>query len=162
MKGLAEWSVRNSLLVNLLTVFIFIAGGIAVWEMRREAFPNISLDIVQVTTKYPGATASQVEKLITTPIEKELKEVDDIKEMVSVSTEGYSAVFLTIEPDAENKDRVVNDIQRAVDRAEDLPADLEDKPIVEELTARLRAMAEGDRGLGLRIVTVQILSLIHI
>ncbi len=133
---LAEWSVKNSLLVNLLTVFVLVAGCFALFQLRREAFPNINLDIVQVTTRYPGATPGQIEKLISIPIEKELKELDDIKEMVSASAEGLSLIYLTIEPDAPDKPKIVNDIQRAVDRTEDLPADLEDKPIVEEITTR--------------------------
>jgi multidrug efflux pump subunit AcrB len=133
---LAEWSVKNSLLVNLLTAFAIIAGIFAIVTLKREAFPNITFDIVQVTTRYPGATPEQIEKLITIPIEKELKEVDDIKEMVSASVEGISLIFLTIEPDAENKPKIVNDIQRAVDRAEDLPADLEDQAVVREIMTK--------------------------
>lgn len=133
---LAEWSVKNSLLVNLLTVFILVAGILSVFKLNREAFPNINFDIVEVKTTYPGAIPEQIEKLITIPIEKELKEVSDIKEMVSVSVEGLSLIYLTIEPDAKDKPKIVNDIQRAVDRAEDLPDDLEDKPVVRELKTK--------------------------
>lgn len=133
---LAEWSVKNSLLVNLLTVFILVAGGLAVFTLKREAFPNINFDIVEVRTTYPGATPEQVEKLITIPIEKELNEISDVKEMVSVSSEGISLIFLTIEPDARDKPKIVNDMQRAVDRVDDLPDDLEDKPIVRELNTK--------------------------
>ena len=57
---LAEWSVKNSLFVNLLTVFILVAGGISIFTINREAFPNIKFDIVQVTTKYRGSTPSQM------------------------------------------------------------------------------------------------------
>ncbi len=133
---LAEWSVKNSLFVNLITAFIVVAGIISIFSLNREAFPNIVFDIVQVTTRYPGATPEQMEKLITIPIEKEIKEVEDLKEIFSVSAEGISVIFITIEPDAKNKPKIVNDIQRAVDRAEDLPADLEDLPVVRELTTK--------------------------
>lgn len=139
---LSEWSVRNSLLVNMLTIFTIFAGILAVFANRREAFPNFSFDIVQISTRYPGATASQIEKLITIPLEKELKEVDDIKDLVSASTEGFSYIYAVIESDAPNKDKTVNDIQRAVDRAEDLPADLKDKPVVEEISTKNTPMLE--------------------
>ncbi|MFO1463512.1 MAG: efflux RND transporter permease subunit [bacterium] len=142
MKALSEWSVRNGLLVNLLTVFIIIAGVMALLNNRREAFPNFSFDVVQVSTRYPGSTPAQIEKLITVPIEKELKEVDELKEMVSASVEGMSLIYLVIEPDAANKDKVVNDIQRAVDRAEGLPDDLKDKPVVEEFTTKNTPLLE--------------------
>jgi multidrug efflux pump subunit AcrB len=133
---LAEWSVKNSLLVNLMTVFILLAGIMAVFSLKREAFPNINFDIVEIRTNYPGSTPEQIEKLITIPIEKELNEVSDIKEMVSASAEGISLIFLTIEPDAANKPKIVNEIQRAVDRVEDLPDDLEDQPIVREMLTK--------------------------
>lgn len=133
---LAEWSVKNSLLVNLLTVFIIVAGTLGIFTLNREAFPNINLDIVEVRTIYPGSTPEQVEKLLTIPIEKELKEVSDIKEMVSSSAEGISLIFLTIEPDASDKVKIVNDIQRSVDRVDDLPLDLEDKPVVREIKTK--------------------------
>lgn len=133
---LAEWSVRNSLLVNLLTLFVMVAGVFAIFTLRREAFPNFSFDVVQIATSYPGGAPQQIEKLITIPIEKELKEVDDIKEMVSASTEGFSMIYIVIEPDAKNKDKIVNDIQRAVDRAENLPEDLKEKPRVTEVSTK--------------------------
>ncbi|MCC6273097.1 MAG: efflux RND transporter permease subunit, partial [Deltaproteobacteria bacterium] len=67
MKSLSEWSVRNGLLVNLLTVFVIVAGVMALMNNRREAFPNFSFDVVQVRTHYQGATPAQIEKLITIP-----------------------------------------------------------------------------------------------
>jgi len=133
---LAEFSVKQSLFVNLLSVYFIVAGIIAAFGMSREAFPNISFDMVQVTTAYPGASAKEVEKLVTTPLEKELKEVDDIEEMRSSSLEGLSTIVLKLEADVKNKDEVVNDIQRAVDRVRDLPGDIEDDPLVADREAK--------------------------
>jgi multidrug efflux pump subunit AcrB len=96
-------------------------------------FPNVNLDLVVITTVYPGSTPSEIEKSITIPIEKELKKVDDLKEIRSVSLEGLSMITVEIEPDATNKDKTVNDIQRAADSAENLPSDLKDRPLVEEI-----------------------------
>lgn len=128
---LAEFSVKQSLFVNLLSVFCIIAGIAAAVGMSREAFPNISSGIVQVMTIFPGSSAEEVEKLITTPLEKELKEVDDIEEITSSSIEGISTIVMKMEADVENRDRVVNDVQRAIDRVRNLPEDAED-PLVNE------------------------------
>ncbi|NQT06942.1 MAG: efflux RND transporter permease subunit [Candidatus Omnitrophica bacterium] len=127
---IAEFSVKQSLFVNLLSVFFIIAGLIAAISMSREAFPNVSFDMVQVSTVYPGASAKEVEKLVTTPLEKELKEVDDVDEMTSASIEGLSTIILKLNPDVKNKDKLVNDMQRAVDRVKNLPADIKDDPLV--------------------------------
>jgi len=127
---LAEFSVKQSLFINLLSVFVIIAGVAAAIGMSREAFPNISFDMIMVTTSYPGASAEEVEKLVTIPLEKELKEVDDIEEMRSSSIEGLSTIVLKLEAGVKNKDDVVNNIQRAVDRVKNLPKDIYDDPLV--------------------------------
>ena len=103
------------------------------FRLKRDIFPNVNLDLVIISTVYPGSTPSEIEKRITIPIEKELKKVDDIKEIRSVSLESSSLIIVELEPDAENKDKTVSDIQRATDRAENLPTDLKDKPIVTDV-----------------------------
>ena len=133
---LAEFSVKNSLLVNSLSIFLVVAGLLALFRIEREAFPNFSFDIIVVSTPYRGAPPEVIEKRITIPIEKELKEVGDINKMYSISVEGLSEVILELDPDAPDKDRIYNDIQKAVDAADDLPEDLEDNPKVFEVRTR--------------------------
>lgn len=142
MNPLAKFSVNNTLLVNMLFVFVIIAGLLAMNDMTREAYPHFSFDMVVVQTTYPGATPSEVEKLITIPIERELKQIDDVKEISSVSAEGYSRIALKLEEDTPNKDRVINEIQRAVDRVDDLPDDLPDRPVVDDLKTQDRPIIE--------------------
>lgn len=124
--------VRQTVLVNLLAAFIVTVGAYTALNTRREAFPAVSFDLVTVVTAYPGASPEETEKLVTLPLEKELETVDGIKQMDSVSVENISTVILKIDPDAPNKDRVVMDIQSAVDRVADLPEDAED-PVVTEI-----------------------------
>ena len=127
----AKFSVKNSLLVNLLSVFLMVAGLFALSRINREAFPVFSFDIVQVLTVYRGAPAGEVEKLITIPLEKELKSVDGIDEMHSESLENSSWILLKLDPDARKPDKIIRDIQRAVDRVNDLPADADDPEVLE-------------------------------
>lgn len=137
MKSLAEFSVKNHLLINVISFFLVAMGVVAITkQLNREAFPNVNFDIVTVSTPYPGAVPEEIEKLITIPIEKELKQIDDIKDMHSVSVEGISIITLVLEEDAEDKRAIVDDIQRAVDSTENLPTDLPDKPRVDEIRTR--------------------------
>ena len=133
---LSEFSAKNPFLINLATIFVWAAGVTAFFRMPQDVFPAVDYDIVMVKAVYPGASAQQIEKLVTQPLEEELKEVQDIKQTDSASSEGLSLIFLTIEEDAKNKDRIVNEIQRAVDRTDDLPDDLVDRPVVEEFRTR--------------------------
>ncbi len=142
MRRIFEFVVKQPLFVNLLTLLVVVAGMMAMLNLNRDVFPNIQLDIVIIQTAYPGSTPKEIEKLITIPIEKELKEVSDIKEMTSISLEGASTISIEIDPDAPDKSKVVTDIQRAVDRVDDLPDDLKDKPIVTEIETRNRPAVE--------------------
>ena len=131
-----RFSINNSLFVNLISAIILIVGLIVVSGMNREVFPNVAFDIVSITTAYPGATPEDIEKLITVPIEKELKEVDGVKEIRSTSAVSTSLIYVKIDPDESNKQKVVRDIQSAVDKARDLPRDIDDEPTVTEITSK--------------------------
>lgn len=140
--NLAEFSVKNPILINALTILIILTGIMAVTRIEREAFPNLSYDVVTVRTDYRGASPDIIEKRITIPLEKELKEVDDIQEMGSISMEGLSLIVLKLEPDASDKSKIIDDIQRAANEADDLPIDLDNPPRVKELKTKDQPLVE--------------------
>ncbi len=128
---LAEFSVRHSLFVNLLSLFLLLAGVFSLLRMRREAYPPVSFGRVIVNTVYAGASPEEVEKLVTVPLEKKLKRVDGIEEISSSSLENLSSITLKLSPEVKNEDKVVNDIQRAVDRVKNLPEGVEETEVEE-------------------------------
>jgi len=138
---LAEISVKNSLAINLISFFVLVLGIVSMFALKRDAFPDVSFDVVTVTTTYPVASPEDVEKLVTIPLEKEIKGVTGIKEMNSSSDEGLSVIGITIDPKTQDKDKVVDDIRRAVDRVTDLPQEV-DEPLVVEITTRERPILE--------------------
>lgn len=133
--SLPRFSVNQSLFINLVSATIIIIGLTVVLGMNKEVFPNISFDVVSITATYAGATPTDVEKLISVPIEKELKQVDGIKEIKSASTAGLSFIYVKIDPDESDKQKVIRDIQSAVDRVKGLPADVDD-PVVTEIASK--------------------------
>ncbi|OHD70177.1 MAG: hypothetical protein A2W19_05160 [Spirochaetes bacterium RBG_16_49_21] len=135
MKRLVAYFAERSLLVNIFSVGVLIAGIMFIFTAKREAFPRVEFDFVVVTTIYPGATSEDVEKHISIPIEDKLREVDGIEEISSSSIEAYSIISVKLDPDLENKDKTVNDIKNAVDLVTDLPEDAEQPETVEITTA---------------------------
>ena len=134
MKKTLEYFLKQSLFLNLFTLFIFLSGTIVLFTIQREAFPLVAMDIMTISTLYPGSSPKEVEKLVTIPVERALKEVDGIDTLHSVSIEGRSTVIAVIFEDLSKreKEKVKTDIQRAIDRIEDLPKDVE-KPTVQEI-----------------------------
>lgn len=133
MRKIINFLVSNSLFVNLFFVGITITGILFVMNAQREAFPRIDFDYVLISTIYPGATAEDIEKHVTIPIEDQLREVDGIDEISSDSLEARSIVVVKLDADLPNKDRTINDIQNAVDKVDDFPDDVQD-PDVKELS----------------------------
>ncbi|MDZ7663212.1 efflux RND transporter permease subunit [Thiohalophilus sp.] len=128
--------VERSLVVHLVSVFLIVLGIIAIANINREAFPNVNLDKVQIEIAYPGSSPEEIERIIITPIEQELRSLDGIDTMTSIAFPGSGRINLEVDPDATNRERIVSDVQLAVDRAR-LPTDMPEEPIVLEVDGKM-------------------------
>lgn len=142
MKKIIEFFISRGIFINLLSAIFLIVGGYYMTSMNREAFPNIDFDIVTVTTIFPGASSSEVEKLITIPLEDELKGLAGIDKMTSTSLENRSAIAIWVDPDEEDYQKVLDDVRSAVDRTRpELPEDAEN-PLITEITSSRQPVIE--------------------
>lgn len=132
MTRIVRYLVEHSLTINLVSIFLVAIGVFAAVKMNREAFPNVNLDLISIDAAYPGATPPEIEKLIITPIEQELKRLSGIDKMLSVAFPESGRITLELDPYARNRQRIVSDTQLAVARA-DLPRDLPNEPFVTEI-----------------------------
>jgi multidrug efflux pump subunit AcrB len=55
MKSILASFARNTVFANIAMLIIFLAGGMAVFSMIKETFPEFSLDSIIITVPYPGA-----------------------------------------------------------------------------------------------------------
>ncbi|MFQ5912899.1 MAG: efflux RND transporter permease subunit [Nitrospinota bacterium] len=131
MKALARFSVRNRVIINLLTIFVIGAGILTYWSMHREIFPEFSRQAIRINTEYLGASPEEVEKLITAKVEEELSDLDGLDELFSISHEGLSEILLKFRPGTE-MNRALDDVRAALDNVTDLPQEAE-KPKVQEV-----------------------------
>ena len=129
-----EFSIKQRVLVNMLTIGLFIAGVICVVNLRHEIFPSISTDIIVVTTIDSTLDAPEdVEQLITIPIEDELRDVEEVKEIRSVSSPNLSIIYLLLYDNVKDIQKVVNDVRQKVDQAKrDLPKTAEAPVTIEQ------------------------------
>lgn len=132
--NIAEFSVKNPVLVNLLMVAILVIGILTAMRLPLELFPSIKLEMVTVTTAFPGASAEDIEKLVSIPIEDEISDISGIKVVRSTSSEGRSFVVAEVET-GEDTDKLAQDIRSEIARIQDkLPEDAQE-PIIEEFNA---------------------------
>lgn len=136
MKTILTFFVNRALVVNLISIFIILLGIYAMYSINREAFPNVNLDNIAIGFSYPGASPDEIEQLIITPIEQELKSLDGIDKMNSVAFPSSGNINLEVDPDSVNRSRMVSDVQLAIDQAK-LPLDLPFDPVVTEIDGRV-------------------------
>lgn len=90
--GLSTASIKNRTTVAVLIAIILISGISSYITVPKESFPEVVVPEVFVGTPYPGNSPGDIEKLITRPIEKELKGITGIDEIISTSQQGYSSI----------------------------------------------------------------------
>jgi len=132
MKSIIAFFVKHGVLVNLTSVILLVGGIYAGINMQREAFPSINFDIIVVSGTYPGAAPREVERLLVTPIEQEMKGIDGINTIRSTSFSGTMQITIEVDPNFKDRSRLVSDIQQAINRA-DLPVDLPADPVITEV-----------------------------
>lgn len=97
--GLASWAINNpSVIYVMIAMFLFI-GLSAYFSMPREDFPEIKETKIYISTPFPGNTAEDIERLITDPLEDELKNISNVVEIVSTSQEDYSIITVEFDED---------------------------------------------------------------
>src|SRR6185436_12951567 len=79
VQRLVRWSLDNPLIVMLLTIGLVSAGGYAFSKVNIEAYPDPAPAIVEIIAKYPGASAEEVERQVTIPLEVALAGMPGLK-----------------------------------------------------------------------------------
>ena len=93
----SSWAIESGAVISVIIgVFLFL-GISAYFSMPRENYPEIKENQIFVSSVFPGNTAEDIERLITDPLEEELKGVKNLVDIVSTSRENVS--LITVEFD---------------------------------------------------------------
>jgi multidrug efflux pump subunit AcrB len=131
--GLSSFSVDNSTSIIILTLIITVLGLGAYRTMPKESFPEIVIPTVYIGTPYPGNSPVDMENLITRPIEKQLKSLNNVKDIKSTSVQDFSSIVVEFTPGVELA-KAIQDVKDAVDKSKsELPTDLDQDPNVLEV-----------------------------
>lgn len=130
MKNLGKWSVEHRVSVNLIMVFLIVAGLFTVMNMKRELFPQFSLDMIHIGVPYPGASPEEVEEGICIKIEEQLKSLEDVKTIYSSALEGYGSVTIELIPGTDITEKL-DEIRKEIDLIDSFPEQAEDPVVVD-------------------------------
>ncbi|MBE0340328.1 efflux RND transporter permease subunit, partial [Paenibacillus sp. 28ISP30-2] len=91
---MSQFSIRRPVTVFMLIIALLIGGGIFALRLPVEQMPDMKLPIAVVATSIPNSTPTEVEELVTKPIEKSLASIENVDTIQSESSEGTSMVII--------------------------------------------------------------------
>lgn len=136
MKSIIDAAVARSRPVLLILALVLISGSVAYLTIPKEADPDVAIPIIYILIPHDGISAQDAERLLVRPMEKELRNVEGLKEMRASAREGQATITLEFEAGFDS-DQALNDVREKVDVAKvELPAD-SDEPTVNEVNVAL-------------------------
>lgn len=124
------WFARNGVAANLTMLVLVVGGVISLITIKRELFPQFSLDTIVVRVPYLGAAPEEVEEAVNIRIEEALQGLEGIKEIRSTASENYGSVSIVVDKGFDLR-KVKEDVKTRVDAITTFPAETE-RPIIEE------------------------------
>jgi len=131
-----ERLIRNHPFANITFAVVILVGLAGYLLMPREQDPEINFNWVDISTVLPGASAEDVEKQVTVPLEEAIKNVQDIRFVLSASRENISNILVRFrEIDTRTFDKRINDLNREIQNKakSELPVEAKD-PRTTEIT----------------------------
>ncbi len=128
-----SFAIDNKVSIYVL-VFILVVFGLKAYnDIPKEQFPEIVIPTFIVSTIYPGTSPTDIENLVTRPIEKNIKSISGVKKITSNSVQDYSSIVIEFNTGIEISD-AKQKVKDAVDKTlPDLPNDLLKDPDVIEI-----------------------------
>jgi multidrug efflux pump subunit AcrB/outer membrane protein TolC len=144
MEKLVRFFVDRPLMTNIF-VIIFLAIALTTLSgLQKEGFPNVALNKVSIQTVYPGASAMDIEANVTIPIEEAIESVSGVTDVTSKSRENLSVVEITADDNASKAefDRIFNDLKQAIDGIDDLPNEIDGRPVITQIRTQDQPILE--------------------
>jgi len=132
-----ELLLRNHPFANITFGVVLLLGALSYALIPREQDPEINFNWVNITTVLPGAAAEDVERRVTQPLEDAVRQVGDIRFVISNSRENVSSILVRFRDIPERTfDKRVNDLRREIqNKAQaELPPEVRQDPRILEIT----------------------------
>ncbi len=107
ISGRITRSFLTSEITPLLALVAFLLGAFAVFVTPREEEPQINVTFANIFIAYPGASAREVEELVSTPAEQKISELEGLKHVYSVSRPGMSVLTVQFEVGVDRTQAIV-------------------------------------------------------
>src|SRR5579872_5617036 len=128
---LTRFCIQRPIIVAMFFIALAVFGTLSYFSLGRSLNPNVVFPIVLVEAVYPGASPSEMERLVIKPIEDQMDGIDNLDRLSATMQEGVAVIIVQFKIDTDINYAAI-DVQRRVDNARTyMPTDL-DPPIVDK------------------------------
>ncbi|NRA85722.1 MAG: efflux RND transporter permease subunit, partial [Gammaproteobacteria bacterium] len=103
-RGIIAWFARNNVAANLLMIFIIVGGLLAALTIRKQMFPLVETNWINISVPYPGAAPQEVEQGITIKLEEALEGIEGLKRVITYSNRNFANAWLEVNASYDTKD----------------------------------------------------------
>jgi HAE1 family hydrophobic/amphiphilic exporter-1 len=122
---LTRFSIQRPVIVAMFFLGLALFGTVSYLRLGRSAEPNVTFPVVIVEASYPGASPTEMEKLVIKPIEDQIDGIEHLDELRATAQDGSAIVVVQFQLDT-NLDLAANDVQQRVNTARAfMPVDLD-------------------------------------
>ena len=131
-RGVISFFATHPVAGNLLMLLMLMFGFYGLTQLSRQVLPDFELDILAITVQWPGASPEDVEANIIEAIEPEVRFLDHVDRVESMSYEGRADVTVRFDENV-NMSKALTDVQAAIARITTFPTDIE-RPVVNQVS----------------------------
>jgi HAE1 family hydrophobic/amphiphilic exporter-1 len=130
---LTRFAINRPVITAMLFISLAIFGVMSYFALGVSLFPNVEFPFVAIEASYPGASPSEMEKLVLKPLEDQLNGMENLEQLRANAQEGSAFIFCKFKLDTDLNYETI-DVQRRTDTARIyMPSDL-DPPVVTKFT----------------------------
>lgn len=131
---MTHFFIRRPVFTTSCFLLLLLIGIFTYQKLELREYPNLSGDTIMIKTSYPGANASTIESMVTTPIETALQGIDGVDYINSNSKSGMSQITVNLQVGAD-ENTAVTQIETALSSvSSQLPSGV-DNPVIREADA---------------------------
>ncbi|MEK7682352.1 MAG: efflux RND transporter permease subunit [Chloroflexota bacterium] len=138
--GLTRLAVKRPITITMLILALVLMGGVAYTKLQVSRFPRVNFPVVSIRIGYPGASAQDVEQLVTKPIETAMNGLSGVSDIFSTSREGQSSVTVQLSEDADVNQAALDISRKVASIQSRLPADITPPDVIKADSANFPIM----------------------